>query len=122
MKSQPLDRIAAVETDPFKEYFKEDEILDDFDHLQLDITDDWGQLTSKHEPAPSTDAKISTLLMFKEVCRMWLNYYTNKPKEGLKLEANTNFRCNIFMSTRQKLLNRSKDSTHLSRTIRKLAP
>lgn len=110
----------GTEDDPWLEYFREDEILED--SAKLVMTPEGGefqtspqmcesQLKDPQESAhhdTSGTPRLSTALQFEEVCRMWLNYYTNKPKEGFKLEANTMFRWNVFMAVRKRLLARSR--------------
>jgi hypothetical protein len=95
-------------SNPFHTYFKPDEILDDGDgNASLD-TDTWAWQQGLPEQKSSPIPKTSTLAQFAAVCHMWANYYTNKPKEGYKLEANTMFRWNVFMATRKSLLRRSR--------------
>ena len=110
----------GTEEDPWLEYFREDEILED--SAKFVISSEGGEFQSSPEISdpqqkdPQDSAhqdtsgtpRLSTALQFEEVCRMWLNYYTNKPKEGFKLEANTMFRWNVFMAVRKRLLARSR--------------
>ena len=110
----------GTEEDPWLEYFRENEILEDT--AKVAITSERGEFLhspefceskerDSQEPAhqdTSSTPKLSTAVQFEEVCRMWLNYYTNKPKEGFKLEANTMFRWNVFMAVRKRLLARSR--------------